>query len=205
MRLCALAAASFLLACHIPAHAQELTEEKLAKLNDWVIDVRLAPIPRFKLNRPNRTSDRPVKAVITYRLFPRPGKMMRDTSEHTYEELYYDIDAPLGQRRFSALNLPTGESGCIRLADNDSLTDNPATAADVLVHLCLDISLNDNKLGMVIVPKDNWESVTGCLPAHKFIDPKQSTQGAKKTSISLYVVSNPKTSKTEKTFFYTRM
>jgi hypothetical protein len=131
---------------------------------------------------------------------------VRDLNEHLYEELYYDGKLPLGSHHFGPLNLLTGEVGVIRLVGSDELDQNPCTAADAAVHIYLDLCLSNNKLGMFLVPKGNWESVTDCLPDLKFFDPsKQRSLGGMNKSMYLYVVSDPKSSKTEKTYFYKRL
>lgn len=186
--------------------AVELSEERMAKLFDWVITLKVIEEKKYWPRETATSSKQPeppaIKVAISYRLFPRPGKDGRRVDEQKYEELYYKGATAIGSHRFAHLELPTGEFGAIRIAATDGLHEFPSTAADAVIRMYMDVIMAKNKVGSVIVPQDAVASFGSTLPSFNFFLPEQVRQ-AKKQSIYLAVISDPVEPKLSKTYFYT--
>jgi hypothetical protein len=100
-----------------------------------------------------------IKPVVKVKV----GVASAERSVRPYEDLWYGTEEPgfcLGERRYSALGIPSRDYVAIRLLDDRDLSVTQLNAsADALSRVLLDTQLNDDWIEAVIVPDRLFDPV----------------------------------------------
>jgi hypothetical protein len=89
-----------------------------------------------------------------------------------YEDLWYHNQSPIGLRRYNEISIPRLSYGAIIVCPGDSTSNSLQRAqaiADAFARLLVDIQFRNASAGLVLVPEDEYDTITEALGQFGFV------------------------------------
>ena len=149
--------------------AEDLPDDYLGTEFAWAMVLNLSDA-KYYLNYPGSKLSPLTKVAVRYRAFPQKSQWTIPTTA-SYEELWYKGEVPVGLRRHNDIAIPYLFNGAIIVCPADDQPDpnkRGSEIADAIVRLLVDVQFRMGVTALVLVPKEDYDSVATGLAQFKF-------------------------------------
>jgi hypothetical protein len=176
--------------------SRRFSDDELKKRFSWVMHVNTRELKHY-LSYPGARMKNLSKVQVDFKSFLHDKPEFGWQNQH-YQDFIYCDRTPVGQRRHNQLNIPAGQVGAIII---ESPTGDEAAPTDaitsVILRLFLELYHKHVMTGMVLVPDDQYDAISGALERYGFSKTYQPVDGPQ-MSISL----RSDSSTDDRPFFY---
>jgi hypothetical protein len=152
--------------------SQDLPDDYLGSEFAWTMILNL-PDTNYYLNYQGSKLWPVTKVEVYSRTYRQDGKPIPPKNT-LYEEFWYHKQVPLGLRRHTQIVISPQTDGALIVCPAESCTINtqrPPAIANALIRLLVDVQFRNSVIGLVLVPRDEYEGIADALAQYNFFPP----------------------------------